>query len=68
MRRLAARVSRRVAARIVRFHRDERGGTLEYVLVLVAFGLPMVALSATLTKILTDVYAMISFYVGWPFL
>ena len=68
MRRIATRVSRRVAARVLRFHRDERGGMLEYLLVLAAFGLPMVALTVTLTKILTDVYAMISFYVGWPFL
>ena len=68
MRRLAARVSRRVAARVVGFHRDERGDALEYLLVLAVFGLPLVALTTTLTKILTDVYAMISFYVGWPFL
>ena len=68
MRRLVTTVSRQLVARIAGFHRDERGDALEYLLVLAAFGLPLVALVTTLTKILTDVYAMISFYVGWPFL
>lgn len=53
---------------VVRFHRDERGDALEYLLVLAAFVIPLVAVFAILRNILSDYYSMIAFYVGWPFL
>jgi len=52
----------------LRFHRDERGDALEYVLVAAVFVLPLMALFDKLKDILGDYFAMISFYVGWPFL
>ena len=61
-------IFRRLAAVAARLHRDERGDLLEYLLVLAAFGIPMIALAGTLTKILSDYFAMIAFHVAWPFL
>jgi len=59
---------RRMWKPLWRFHRDERGDALEYVTVLAAFAIPMMGLFAVLKNILSDYYAMIAFYVGWPFL
>ena len=53
---------------VVRLHRDDRGGALEYALVLAVFALPAYAVAKVLVKMLSDYYSMISFYVGWPFL
>ena len=58
----------RLAAAVARFHHDERGDMLEYLLVLAAFGIPLFAVADTLTKIMSDYYQMIAFHVGWPFL
>lgn len=58
----------RLAGAVGRFHRDERGDMLEYLLVLAAFGIPLFAVADTLSKILSDYYQMIAFHVGWPFL
>ena len=54
--------------RLRRLHRDERGDALEYLLVLGVFALPMWVVSTKLLDILGDYFAMIAFYVGWPFL
>jgi Flp pilus assembly pilin Flp len=64
---LATRL-RQTWAAVIRFHRDERGDTLEYAAVLAAFAIPMMGLLALLRNILSDYYSMIAFYVGWPFL
>lgn len=58
----------RVLSPVVRFHRDQRGDALEYLLILAAFVLPMLAVFAVLKNILSDYYSMIAFFVGWPFL
>jgi hypothetical protein len=68
MRTRLAAISRTVLAPTVRLHRDERGGALEYALVLVVFALPAYAVAKVLVRMLSDYYSMISFYVGWPFL
>jgi Flp pilus assembly pilin Flp len=60
-------VGRQVAA-LRRFHRDQRGDALEYVVVLALFVIPLMALADKIRDILQDYFAMISFYVGWPFL
>ena len=51
-----------------RFHRDERGATLDYVLVLVVFVPLAVFVIAKLFEVLSDYFGMIAFYVTWPFL
>jgi len=51
-----------------RFHRDQRGDMLEYLLVLAGFAIPLLALLQVLTDILRDFYLMIAFHIGWPFL
>ncbi len=68
MRRRASEMLRRVMSPLGRFHRDQRGDALEYVLVLAAFVLPMTVLFRMLREILEEYFAMIAFYVGWPFL
>lgn len=68
MRTRLAAISRKLIGPAVRLHRDERGGALEYLLVIAVFALPAYAVAKTLVKILSDYYSMISFYVGWPFL
>ena len=52
----------------VRLHRDERGGMMDYLLILAAVGVPLIVLSGTMMRILTNYYAMLAFHVGWPFL
>lgn len=68
MRRMIGEMLRRVRSPLGRFHRDERGDALEYVLVLAAFVFPMTILFRVLRDILAEYFAMIAFYVGWPFL
>ena len=59
----------RCSARALRrFHRDQRGEMLEYLLVLAAFAIPLVALIGLLMDVLSDFFAMIAFHIGWPFL
>ena len=58
----------RALAPLVRLHRDQRGDSLEYLLVLGAFVIPLVAVMFVLKNILSDYYSMIAFFVGWPFL
>ena len=66
-RRLRILVGRRLEA-LRRFHRDQRGDALEYVVVLAVFALPLMALAGKIADILKDYFAMMSFYIGWPFL
>jgi len=51
-----------------RFNRDQRGEMLEYLLVLAAFAIPLIALIQLLMDVLRDFYSMIAFHTGWPFL
>ena len=53
---------------IRRFHRDRRGGALDYVMVLAFVGIPLIMLMDKLFQILSDYFAMIAYYVTWPFL
>ena len=64
----ARAIFRRCRAAVVRFHRDEQGGMMDYLLILAAVGIPLIVLSGTMMKILTNYYAMLAFHVGWPFL
>ncbi len=51
-----------------RFHRDQRGVMLDYVLVLAVFVPLAVFVIAKLFEVLSDYFGMIAFYVTWPFL
>jgi len=64
------RISRLVrTAGLARFHRDERGaGMLEYGLVFAAVAVPVLALFTKLFEVLSDYFAMIAFFVSWPFI
>jgi len=54
--------------RIGRLHEDQRGQTaIEWVLIVVVFGLPMVYVFRALLGILTEQYRMISFMETLPF-
>jgi len=53
---------------VVRFHRDERGAMLDYVLVLGVFVPLMFFVFIKLFEVLSDYFGMIAFYVSWPFL
>lgn len=62
------RNGRQQSGGVARFHRDERGAMLDYVLVLGVF-LPLaVFVIAKLFEVLSDYFGMIAFYVTWPFL
>ena len=53
---------------LVRFWRDERGqSTAEWMMVLVAFGVPMMGLCTLLLATLTEHYRRISFFEILPF-
>ena len=52
----------------LRFHRDQRGAMLDYVLVLGVFVPLAVFVIAKLFEVLSDYFGMIAFYVTWPFL
>lgn len=56
------------ARAVQRFSRDQRGEMLEYMLVLAAFAIPLIALIQLLMDVLRDFYSMIAFHIGWPFL
>jgi Flp pilus assembly pilin Flp len=66
-RRLSLRLGR-AAARVRRFHRDERGGMLEYALVFAFVAVPMIFLMEYLLEVLSDYFGLIAYYVTWPFL
>ena len=53
---------------VARFHRDERGAMLDYVLVLGVFVPLAVFVIVKLFEVLSDYFGMIAFYVTWPFL
>jgi len=61
-----SRVARPAGPR--RFHRDERGGMLEYGLVFAAVAVPILALFTKLFDVLSDYFGMIAFFVSWPFI
>ena len=59
---------RRGQGAVVRFHRDQQGAILDYVLVLGVF-VPLIFFVFTkLFEVLSDYFGMIAFYVSWPFL
>ena len=53
---------------VARFHRDQDGAMLDYVLVLGVFVPLAVFVIAKLFEVLSDYFGMIAFYVTWPFL
>lgn len=63
------RLARMSGARaVLRFHRDEQGGMLDYAMVLAVL-IPMMFLVFTkMFEVLSDYFGMIAFYVTWPFL
>jgi hypothetical protein len=70
-------IFRRCRDAALRLHHDERGGMMDYLLVLAAVGIPLILLSGfvpqvafkgTMMQILTNYYASLAFNVGWPFL
>ena len=65
---LGALVRRAGVALVVRFHRDERGGMLEYAMVFTAIAVFLLALFYKLFDVLTDYFGMIAFFVTWPFI
>ena len=65
MDRLAGRLN---GLAVTRFHRDQRGAMLDYVLVLGVFVPLAVFVIAKLFEVLSDYFGMIAFYVTWPFL
>ena len=62
------RMFRRPAGGALRFHRDQCGAMLDYVLVLGVFVPLAVFVIAKLFEVLSDYFGMIAFYVTWPFL
>jgi Flp pilus assembly pilin Flp len=58
----------RVPSVLSRFHRDERGGMLEYALVFAFVAVPMIFLMEYLLEVLSDYFGLIAYYVTWPFL
>jgi len=63
----AGGLARRLSA-VARFHRDQRGAMLDYVLVLGVFVPLAVFVIVKLFEVLSDYFGMIAFYVTWPFL
>ncbi len=53
---------------VARFHLDERGVMLDYILVLAVFVPLMFFVFVKLFEVLSDYFGMIAFYVSWPFL
>jgi Flp pilus assembly pilin Flp len=51
-----------------RFHRDQRGGMLEYAMVFAFVAVPLVFLLEYMLEILSDYFGLIAYYVTWPFL
>ena len=62
------RQGQRTARGVARFHRDQGGAMLDYVLVLAVFVPLAVFVIAKLFEVLSDYFGMIAFYVTWPFL
>jgi len=62
------RQSKNTCGAVARFHRDQRGGMLDYVLVLGVFVPLAVFMIVKLFEVLSDYFGMIAFYVTWPFL
>ncbi len=62
-------LQRRAAAEgLVRLHRDEQGGMLDYVMVLAVL-IPLIFfVFRKMFEVLSDYFGMIAFYVSWPFL
>jgi Flp pilus assembly pilin Flp len=54
--------------RLARLHRDERGGMLDYVMIIAAIAIPVIALYGRMFQIISDYFGMIAFYVSWPFI
>jgi Flp pilus assembly pilin Flp len=56
------------AAALVRLHRDQRGGMLDYAMVFAFVAIPMTFLVEYLFEALSDYFGLIAYYVTWPFL
>jgi Flp pilus assembly pilin Flp len=69
LKRVAGGLGRMPGGRLLaRLHRDEQGGMLEYAMVLGFISIPLIAMFDQIFQILSDYFAMIAFYVTWPFL
>jgi len=55
-------------AALRRLHRDERGDLFDYALVFAFIAIPLLLLVERLFTILSDYFAMIAYYVTWPFI
>ena len=64
LKRLLRRFGRRSG--LARFHRDERGGMLEYAMVFAFVAIPIVLLFDKLFDVLSDYFGMMAFFVSWP--
>ena len=53
---------------LLRLHRDEQGGMLDYVMIIAAVGIPLFMLLEYLLEALSDYFGLIAYYVTWPFL
>jgi Flp pilus assembly pilin Flp len=52
-----------------RFHRDQRGWTmLDYAMVFAFVAIPLVLLFDKMFQIISMYFAMIAYYITWPFL
>ena len=51
-----------------RFHRDQRGAMLDYVMVLAVLVPMVIFVFLKLSQVLSDYFGMIAFYASWPFL
>jgi len=68
LRRSRLRVAQRVVDSLHRFHADQEGAMLDYVMVLAVL-IPMVIfLFVKMFQVLADYFGMIAFYASWPFL
>jgi len=61
-------IFRRLSQSVRRFHEDEEGGMLDYLLVLAAFAIPLFLLATIFQKMIVDYFMSVAFNVGWPFL
>jgi hypothetical protein len=51
-----------------RLHRDERGGMVDYAMIIGAIGIPLFVLLEYMLEVLSDYFGLIAYYVTWPFL
>lgn len=55
-------------ATLRRLHCDERGDLFDYAMVFALIAVPLLLLMERLFTVLSDYFAMIAYYVTWPFI